>query len=69
MNEFMETSNSDVFAVGDIAAFPWRGEHMRSEHWILAGDMGDKAALNMLGKKSAYLTTPFFWTVLFFKGT
>ena len=68
VNQFLETSQTGVFAVGDIAAFPFKNNQIRSEHWINSGDMGDIAALNMLGKKKPFTKTPFFWTKYFFNG-
>jgi NADPH-dependent 2,4-dienoyl-CoA reductase/sulfur reductase-like enzyme len=37
-NPFMQTSEQDIFAVGDIASFPswYVGENIRSEHWNTA---------------------------------
>jgi len=39
-NPFMQTSDSNVFAAGDIASFPsWHtGSNIRIEHWITAQD-------------------------------
>ena len=60
---FMQTTNSDIFAAGDVASYPYwlSGEQIRIEHWINAGDQGQHAAYNMLGKFIPYGTTPLFW--------
>lgn len=61
---FMQTSNKDVFAAGDIAVYPYwpTGSRTRTEHWIVALDQGTFAAFNMLGKLIPYGSLPFFWT-------
>jgi NADPH-dependent 2,4-dienoyl-CoA reductase/sulfur reductase-like enzyme/nitrite reductase/ring-hydroxylating ferredoxin subunit len=55
----------NLFAAGDIARFPdaKTGELIRVEHWRLAQQQGELAALNMLGQgKSISDIVPFFWT-------
>ena len=39
-NPFMQTSDPDIFAAGDIASFPclYTGSNLRMEHWIAAQD-------------------------------
>lgn len=61
---FMQTSDKDIFAAGDIASFPyWQtGERVRIEHYVVALDQGSHAAFNMLGKMAPYGNIPFFWT-------
>ena len=62
-NPFMQTSNQDIFAAGDLASFPswYVGENIRSEHWTTGIDQGTSAAFNMLGKMIPYGNVP-FWT-------
>jgi NADPH-dependent 2,4-dienoyl-CoA reductase/sulfur reductase-like enzyme len=69
-NPFLQTSDPDVFAAGDIASFPcWHtGSNLRIEHWINALDHGSYAAFNMLGKMVPYGNVPFFWTNHYMKG-
>ena len=67
VDEFMRTSEEDVFACGDVAAFPMKhgndpSERTRIEHWDVACDQGRVAAASMLGKKEPYSCIPFFWT-------
>lgn len=66
----MQTSEQDIFAVGDIASFPswYVGENIRSEHWNTAQDQGSYAAFNMLGKMVPYGNVPFFRTSYYGKG-
>jgi NADPH-dependent 2,4-dienoyl-CoA reductase/sulfur reductase-like enzyme len=54
----------DVYAAGDIAAFPLPhdGTRTRIEHWRVAQQQARVAAENMLGRRAAYDGVPFFWT-------
>ena len=63
-NPYLQTSNKDIFAAGDIVHYPYwpTGERVRTEHWIVALDQGSYAAFNMLGKVLPYAAIPFFWT-------
>jgi NADPH-dependent 2,4-dienoyl-CoA reductase/sulfur reductase-like enzyme len=62
--------NASVYAVGDIACFPYRRSahasthEVRIEHWDVAMDQGRVAARHILGKAagSSYDGVPFFWT-------
>lgn len=56
------TPDADIFAVGDIARFPWRGEAVRIEHWVHAQRQGEHAAAAMLGDRRPFTDVPFFWT-------
>ena len=55
-NPFLQTSDKDIFAAGDIAQYPYwpTGEKVRTEHWTVALDTGTYAAFNMLGKLIPY---------------
>jgi NADPH-dependent 2,4-dienoyl-CoA reductase/sulfur reductase-like enzyme len=58
-----------LFAAGDIAAFPLRGDgdHVRVEHWRVAQQHGRVAASNMLGIDTPFEAVPYFWTTYFTK--
>ena len=63
-NPYLQTSNKDIFAAGDIVHYPYwpTGGRVRTEHWVVALDQGTYAAFNMLGKVIPYGSIPFFWT-------
>jgi 3-phenylpropionate/trans-cinnamate dioxygenase ferredoxin reductase component len=67
VNEFLGTSQSDILAAGDVAAFenPALGKRVRFEHEDNANTMGRCAGRNMAGRPEAYRHLPFFYSDLF----
>jgi len=61
VNEYLQAAE-DVYASGDIASFPYNGNHIRIEHWRVAEQQGRIAGFNMAGKKIKFKKQPFFWT-------
>jgi NADPH-dependent 2,4-dienoyl-CoA reductase/sulfur reductase-like enzyme/nitrite reductase/ring-hydroxylating ferredoxin subunit len=62
VDETLRTSDSHIFAAGDVARYPLGADLVRIEHWVHAGRMGQAAAANMLGMKHVFDDVPFFWT-------
>lgn len=67
VNEYLQTSNSDIYAAGDNANFPYLalGQHMRVEHWDNALNQGKQAGRNMAGAREQYSYMPYFFSDLF----
>ncbi len=60
----LQTSDPDIFAVGDIAAaeHPLFGTRIRTEHWANALNQPAVAAAGMLGRPQEYAELPYFFT-------
>ncbi|MDE1816644.1 MAG: FAD-dependent oxidoreductase [Thaumarchaeota archaeon] len=67
VNEYMRTSNPDIYAVSDVARFysPVFGRHMRLEHYDLAVKQGRLAGENMTGKTKPFEDLPYFFSFMF----
>lgn len=62
VNERLETSDPDIFAIGDCASFPYHGRMIRLESVQNANDMGITAAHNILAEGKVYHPVPWFWS-------
>jgi NADPH-dependent 2,4-dienoyl-CoA reductase/sulfur reductase-like enzyme len=67
VNELLQTSNSDIYAAGDNAIFPYLvlGKSMRVEHWDNAISQGKQAGRNMAGANEPYGHMPDFFSDMF----
>ena len=67
VDELLRTSDPDIYAAGDIAAWPdpTFGQRMRVEHWDVAYRQGMRAGRNMAGEGKPYTTLPYFFSDLF----
>ncbi len=67
VDEFLRTTDPDIFAAGDVANFfnPALGRRLRVEHEDNAQVMGETAGRNMAGESVPYHHLPFFYSDLF----
>jgi 3-phenylpropionate/trans-cinnamate dioxygenase ferredoxin reductase subunit len=67
VNQYLQTSNPDIYAAGDNAFFPYQalGQAMRIEHWDNALNQGTWAGRNMAGAGAAFTYQPYFFSDLF----
>lgn len=67
VNEFLQTSNPDVYAAGDLAFLPYKalGDSRRIEHWDNALNQGTHAGRNMAGAGTPFEYMPYFFSDLF----
>jgi 3-phenylpropionate/trans-cinnamate dioxygenase ferredoxin reductase subunit len=63
-DQYLATSVAGIYAAGDVAnAFhPTYGRRVRLEHWSSALNQGPVAAINLLGKPTAYEKLPYFFS-------
>jgi 3-phenylpropionate/trans-cinnamate dioxygenase ferredoxin reductase component len=67
VDEYLRTSNPDIFAAGDVAAFhnPALAKRIRVEHEDNANTMGTLAGRNMAGQSEPYYHLPSFYSDMF----
>ena len=67
VDEYLRTSDPNIYAVGDIAAWPnpTFGKRLRVEHWDVARRQGLRAGRNMAGEIKSYTALPYFFSDLF----
>ncbi|MCZ0813408.1 MAG: NAD(P)/FAD-dependent oxidoreductase [Pseudomonadota bacterium] len=61
-DEMGRTSAPHIWAAGDCASFPWRGQRLRLESVPNAIDMAESVAENIMGANKAYVPQPWFWS-------
>ncbi|TNJ47532.1 NAD(P)/FAD-dependent oxidoreductase [Phaeobacter sp. B1627] len=61
-DELGRTSDPLIWAAGDCASFPYKGQRIRLESVPNAIDQAEIVAQNMLGAAKTYVATPWFWS-------
>ena len=64
VNEYLETDDEDIFAIGDCAEHPcvFAGGRVRLESVQNAADQALRVATTIAGRRSCYCALPWFWT-------
>ena len=62
VDDMGQTNIPGVWAAGDCASFPYKGNRMRLESVQNAIDQAEAVAANMLGAEKAYHPYPWFWS-------
>ncbi|WP_460275714.1 NAD(P)/FAD-dependent oxidoreductase [Celeribacter sp. ULVN23_4] len=62
VDEFGRTSHPKIFAAGDCASFPWKGQRIRLESVPNAIEQAEATAATMLGQGAPYAAKPWFWS-------
>jgi 3-phenylpropionate/trans-cinnamate dioxygenase ferredoxin reductase subunit len=67
VNEYLETSQPDIYAAGDAASYQdvVFGKRRRVEHWDNAVSQGQHCAKVVMGERSAFMHVPYFFSDVF----
>ncbi|MHB9034311.1 MAG: NAD(P)/FAD-dependent oxidoreductase [Anaerolineae bacterium] len=67
VNEYLVSSDPDIYAAGDIASWPSElyGKRLRVEHWDVALNQGLAAGRNMAGAGEPYGVLPYFFSDIY----
>ncbi|MFO7942764.1 MAG: FAD-dependent oxidoreductase [Anaerolineales bacterium] len=67
VNQRLQTNQPDIFAAGDITAWPdpHSDQRLQVEHWDVARRQGRIAGRNMAGKGQSYTALPYFFSDLY----
>jgi 3-phenylpropionate/trans-cinnamate dioxygenase ferredoxin reductase component len=64
VNEYLETEDKNIFAIGDCAEYPnaFAGGRVRLESVQNAADQAQCVAMTIAGRRTKYNSLPWFWT-------
>ncbi len=62
VDEMGRTSDPSIWAAGDCASFPYRGNRIRLESVPNAIDQAEAVADNIMGAETPYVAKPWFWS-------
>jgi NADPH-dependent 2,4-dienoyl-CoA reductase/sulfur reductase-like enzyme len=67
VNEYLETSQPDIYAAGDVANYQdtLYGKRRRVEHWDNAVSQGQHCARTLLGERAPFVHVPYFFSDVF----
>jgi NADPH-dependent 2,4-dienoyl-CoA reductase/sulfur reductase-like enzyme len=67
VNEYLETTQPDIFAAGDVANYydVLFDKHRRAEHWDNAVSQGQHCARALLGERKPFIHVPYFFSDVF----
>jgi NADPH-dependent 2,4-dienoyl-CoA reductase/sulfur reductase-like enzyme/nitrite reductase/ring-hydroxylating ferredoxin subunit len=62
VDESLRTSAPSIYAVGDVARYPYDGALVRIEHFAVAERHGQAVARTLVGRPAPFREVPFFWS-------
>ena len=67
VNEYLQTTDSDIFAAGDVANYQdvLFGKRRRIEHWDNAVSQGQYCARSLMGEATPFKHVPYFFSDVF----
>jgi len=67
VNEYLETSQSDIYAAGDVASYydVLFDKHRRAEHWDNAVSQAQHCARILSGERTPFIHVPYFFSDVF----